>query len=441
MKKRLVGGGKVYAFFQSIFFALSITMVTAVPCVMANETINDPVQAKFLKAMEERDKGNLYEALDIFSNILTNQPLLHRARLELAVTFYRLYDYEEARRQAQQVLDDPSTPANVRVTILAFIAQIDKDAAGITAQKHYWRPTAALGWMHDTNVNAGPDSEIVNTDIGIAQLSPGATARSDSAVLLIGSLNHRYQPGKTFRAGKKNAVLLWQSQASYYRRDYFDEHDFDLDVATIGTGPAFVAIGAWRANLNLQVDYIGLGGDELAWFYSILPSFTKQYRNGSIEWTLDGTITERDYRRDVDAGRDNTYYALQFSVGKRFNIPSKLNIQIGGSVFTEDADTDQWTNDGHEIYLGASIEPWTDGNIYGRINETNAYYDGPADGFTTNREDRETRYTAGISHTFRYRWLDEWTLTGNFIRTENSSNASTYDYDREQVSVLLSKTF
>lgn len=423
----------------SIACALSLSAAAA-PGAFAQEPPTDPDQAQFLGAMEQREKGNLYEAMDIFSNILSNKPLLHRARLELAVTYYRLYDYEKAKQEAQKVLDDPKTPENVRVAILAFMAQIDKDSQELAAEKHYWKPTVALGWMHDTNVNVGLEGDSVATDLGVLPLDPGSSRRSDSAAIFIGSLNHRYQTGKTFRAGEKNGMFLWQSQGSYYRRDYFDEHAFDLDVVTLGTGPSWISVGNFRANVNAQIDYIGLGSEELAWFYSLMPSFTKQYRNGAIEWTLDGTVSERDYVRDIDQDRDSTYWAAQLSMGRRFTRP-KIELQIGGRLFLEDAATSQWRNDGNDIFAGASWEPWTDGTIFARINETTAEYDGPATGFTTDREDSQTRYTIGASQTLRYKWLNEWTVSGNFSRTENNSNASTYEWTRKQVTFMLSKTF
>lgn len=430
----------VYQKFLSIFITLTFVLSCGVTKGMAEEAANeDPAQTWFEDAMENRAKGNLYDSMDLFYNILTNQPFLGRARLELAVTFYRLYDYAEAKRQAQIVLDDPDTPSNVRVAVLAFIAQVEKDAEELGAKKHYWKPTFALGWMHDTNVNAGPDGDIIING-RVYQLTPGATSQSDSAVIAIASLSHRYQTGKTVRVGQKNSFFLWQSNISYYHRDYFKEHAFDMGVLSASTGPAFVSVGNWRANLNAQIDYLLLGSDELAFFSSVLPSITKQFRGGAFEITLDGTITDRNYKQDVDEERDSTFYAAQLSMGYTFKRP-KLAFQVGGQMYSEDAETAQWSNDGTDIYLGARWEAWTNGVIYARVNEIETDYDGPAAGFLKDREDDETKYTVGVSHTFRNKWLNEWTLNANFVRSEVDSNASTYEYDREQTMVMLSKTF
>ncbi|MDH4320342.1 MAG: hypothetical protein OEV73_02470 [Desulfobulbaceae bacterium] len=430
------------------FTALTIFLATTY-CALAEETSvpevitaspDDQDQAAFLKAMEARAKGDLMEAADIFNNILQNKPLLHRARLELAVTYYRLYDYAEAKALAQSVLDDPKTPPNVRVSVLAFIAQVEKDEKAMAVARHFWKPTVALGWMHDTNVNVGPDSAVVDFGTATVRLAGDATRRSDSAAILIAALNHRYQTGKTVKVGEKNTLLYWQSNASFYRRDYFNEHAYDMDVVSLGTGPALIAIHDWRANLNCQVDALRLGSEKLAYFYSLLPSYTKELRQGSFEITLDGTLTLRDYQREIDAERDSRFTAVQLSFGKRFRNP-KMTAQAGGRLFTEDAETGRYSNNGHEVFLAANWTPWTNGSIFGRIKEIQVSYDGPEPLLTTGREDRQNHYTAGISQTLQYKWLKDVNISFEFSQTENHSNSPLYDYDRKQVTLMASKTF
>lgn len=434
------------SFSRTIFLALlaaSAIFLATAHCSWAEDApvaTDDQDQATFLQAMEARAKGELAEAADLFNNILQNQPLLHRARLELAVTYYRLYDFAEAKAMAKKVLDDPKTPPNVRVSVLAFIAQVEKDEKAIAVPKHFWKPTVALGWMHDTNVNVGPDSSIVDFGTATVRLAGDSTRRSDSAAILIAALNHRYQTGKTVKIGEKNAFFFWQSNASFYRRDYFNEHAFDMDVVSLGTGPALLSLHDWRANLNFQVDALRLGSENLAYFYSLLPSYTKELQNGAWEITLDGTLTVRDYQREIDAERDSKFSALQLSVGKRFRRP-KMNVLAGSRIFNEDADTGRYTNKGHEAFLAANWTPWTNGSIFGRVKEIHTDYDGPEPLLTTGREDRQNQYTVGISHTLKYKWLKDVNISCNLIKTENHSNSPLYDYNRKQVTLMASKTF
>ncbi|VAW32611.1 hypothetical protein MNBD_DELTA03-1306, partial [hydrothermal vent metagenome] len=95
MKKVRAGGG-VLPGYKKIYTTLAVCLIviTAGQGVKAAESTQAPsAQQQFLDAMKKRAEDKLYDAAADFNNILTNHPLLQRARLELAVTYYRLYDY------------------------------------------------------------------------------------------------------------------------------------------------------------------------------------------------------------------------------------------------------------------------------------------------------------------------------------------------------------
>ncbi len=439
--KKLRGRGKLLPNYKKIYAALAICLtITAVQGARAAET--GPVesaQQQFLDAMKKRAEDKLYDAAADFNNILTNHPLLQRARLELAVTYYRLYDYNKALKLAQKVLDDPKTPPNVRVTVLAFMAQVRKDAKGMKPG-HTWKPSIAIGWMHDSNINVGPSSNVINIGNTQLQVSPGSRPVSDQATILSANLAHRYETGKTVRFGQKNAAFLWQDNLSLYRRDYYSENASDLDVISFSTGPAFVAMKDWRANLAAQVSYIRLGNRDLAWFTSLLPSYTKQFANGAYQLSLDGDYTFRIYKRDMDKGRNSNYLSGQLSIGRTF-VRARVGLLAGVRLFRETADNTIYTDTGRDFYASISWRAWTNGALYGRINDTHYSYDGKEALFNRSRQERTRKYTLGVSHTFRYKWLKGWALSGNYVRTENNSNIDLYEYTREQTSVMLSKAF
>jgi hypothetical protein len=114
-------------------------------------------EARFKEGMEALEDDRLKTAIRAFSTILDIEPELNRAKLELALAYYRSMRYEEAEKLAQKVLDDPKTPPEVRVTILAFLAQVKRDSEAF-GQKHSVKPFVAAGIMHDSNVNVGPTS-------------------------------------------------------------------------------------------------------------------------------------------------------------------------------------------------------------------------------------------------------------------------------------------
>lgn len=333
------------------------------------------------------------------------------------------------------MLNDPKAPENVRLAVRAFLAQIEKDEQALLAQRHRWEPSVSLGFMHDSNVNAGPDSAVLP---GGLVLTPGSLPRSDTAAVLQAGITHQYNSPTVLRLGESAARFLWQSQANLYHRAYFDESDFDLTALTLATGPALLAPNKWRANVNFQLDDLYLGSDHLALYASVAPSVTWQLKNAELTW--DALYLDKDFKREVDTGRDSSYVATGIAYGHLFQ-QGKVAVQGGVRVFDERADQDRFSNDGWEAFLGANFVAWQNGSVYGRINHKEAQHDGVEPIFAIARDEKEERYEIGFAHNFKEGGLANWKLGGSVQRTENKSNVSIYTYDRDVVSVNLSRSF
>lgn len=429
-----IGRGRL-AVSARLFCALGLGAVLA-PSQAQEPAPVDETEVLFQQGMEALEADRLRSAMKAFQSILSLQPGLHRARLELALAYYRALDYAEARAAAQEVLDDPQTPPEVRVTVLAFLAQVNRDAADF-AVRHEFKPSISLGLMYDSNVNVGPSTDIIEELPG-ATLVPGSLEQSDTAVVLNAGISHRFQPGKTYPAGEHTAGFLWQSHANLYNRAYTSEDEFDLTVLTASTGPAWVVLRHWRTSMMLNVDRIWLGDDELAWFTSLNPAVTWQFNNGELTW--DATVTDRRYDETGDAGREGTYKATGLSLGHYFN-QRRVAAQFGARLIDFSAQDDQYGHDGYELLAGLVVKTWPGGSVYGRANYRDVQYDGDAAGFPVARDEQERRIAAGFQHDFRAGQLDRWVLSGGIQYTDNDSNISIYDYDRRQVMLNLGRTF
>lgn len=396
----------------------------------------------FKKGMEALEDDRLKSAIEAFHSILSNQPSLHRARLELAVAYYRAFRYEEAQKLAQVVLDDPTTPPEVRVTILAFLAQVKQDQQQF-AVRHHVEPSISLGYMYDSNVNVGPASDVVQIGDQTLTLVEGGE-RTDNAVVLSAGVAHRYQPGKTFEFGERTAVFLWQSDIGLYHREYNAEDEFNLSVLSASTGPAWVVLRHWRANVAVRAEYIWLGNAKLALFTSLNPAVTWQFKDGELTW--DAIVTDRNYADDRstaeggDAGREGIYWATGPSLGRYF-MRRKLAAQVGVRAVGFGAEDDRFGYDGYEAYAGANLKAWTGGSLFARVSYRDLDYDGEEPGFGTARDEAERRLLLGFEHEFRDGYLSKWILGGALQYTWNESDIPIYDYDRRQLMLNLGKTF
>lgn len=407
--------------------------------LFAGQVVADDAEANFKKAMSARDSGDIDGSISIFQSILSQEPSLHRARLELAVAYYRATQFEEAERNAKKVLDDPKTPATVRLSIIAFLAKIKSERKRFEKVVHRYGFSVSGGYLYDTNVNVGPSSDVVNIGTATLRLAPGSTPQGDGALTFSGTFNYTYQTGKTVSLGGKTAAVLWQSQAAVYSKQYQDLSEFNLDVISLSSGLAFVAPKAWRANLNLRVDSIELGSDALAFYTSLLPSITWQLNN-TTEFSINGALADRDFKDSNDEGRDSSYKSLGVTLGKRF-MNDKVSFQAGLTLFDENAKDDRFSRDGTRAFIGANWKAWENGSVYTSFSQKDSKYEDPEALFNEKRDEREQRFELGFRHQFAGSYLDKWVLKGSYSETDNKSNIDIFKYDREVTSVTFSRAF
>ncbi|GAA5317361.1 MAG: hypothetical protein AseanaTS_25660 [Candidatus Pelagadaptatus aseana] len=395
------------------------------------------LEKQYQAAMESRANGDLYDSIEHLNSLLSNNPNLHRARLELAVTYYRAAQYEAARKQADMVLSDPNTPDGVKETIQLFIEQLDAMKTAEDERRHNWQAFVGVGGGYDDNVNAGPASETFDVNGLVFILDGEDGEQSDAFATISARVNHSYRMPGTVNIGSRPVLMLWQSGASIYRKEYQDEHPYTVDVVSLSTGPAWASSTNWRADLDLKLDYVRLGDDALALYSSLNPSYT--YVDGKNEYSLRGQWLYREYMAEDDADREGQRYLLGADYTR--NINADIAIKAGASAYEQDGRVDYEEFDVQEFYLSGFWTAWEGGALYARVSYRETDYQGQEPAFNIGREEDETRYVAGFSHNFRSGKMAGWGISGRASYSDNESNISIYEYDRSVVSFELTKRF
>ena len=394
------------------------------------------IEQLFKKAMKDRNEDRYESSIAEFQKILSADPLLHRARLELAVAYYKILQYEEAIAQAKKVAADPAVPVHVKIAVLAFIAQSEKDSQHVKA-KAEWRFPVSIGFIADDNVNIGPSSSILPTGF---ILDPESLPTSDNALELNIGLSQIYQTGKRFHIVSSPAMLYLLSGASIYQRNYFEE-DTDITVFSWHTGPVLIGQRQWRALVSFQWDRILYANDPLADFYTTTSSFTWNFQH-KIEATVDFSIGKRKYIGHANSRRDNNYYAPRILVGYT-TLSKKFSFQFSAQYFNENASEARYTNNGTNLFVGVTWNVQKNSSLYGNYTRKDVQYDGFEPTFSINREDDQHLYNLGLSHklTDKNSILNNWTIGVKTSITNNNSNITTTEYRRNQYSLTLSKSF
>jgi tetratricopeptide (TPR) repeat protein len=423
--------------FQSItgLMLLLLAAIMATAPVLADET--DPAQALFNEAMADRESGKVFEAIKLFERILQINPNLSRARLELAVAYHQAGRYKDALEQFKMVLDDPSTPETVRLAILAYLGQLHSDQAkpeGSHDISYYVR----AGMIYNTNIGTVPGigNVIVN---GVNFLLPNdKTASVGSDIVL--SASHRYRRKSPLNINGAAARFEWQSQATVSSNLYEKNNDYNLNVLSASTGPAFLSTGHWLASIPLRLDEIYLGSSRLGAAISINPYITfdlGKYRSILLE----STLLHRTYSDDINAGQQGT---LKMAGAAYTTLLQSLNsgIEAGFRLSSRDADAEEFGYSGVTFYFSGFTTLSELSSIYLKGSYRTFEYDAADTIFSGGaiiRDDVETSLNFGYNRDFKDGLLQKWTLNTEIGYTENQSNIDAYDYDRVIITANLSR--
>ncbi len=399
-----------------------------------DETMTDEhAQKIFEAAMEERDSGKVFDAIEKFEYILSRRPSLNRARLELAVSYHHANKYDDALREFQTVLDNPDTPEKVRLAILAYLGQLTSDEVKPRTEHSFSYYTKA-GVMYNTNINFAPLRGTDTIPDGQDTASPGLDT--------FFSASHRYKDNKPFNTAGAATHFEWQSQVSWTGNNYTRNNDFSLNIFSASTGPAFISTGRWTGAVNLQVDQTYFGSSTLGTFVSLNPLITFDLGNYR-GLTFELSYTDNDFKRPEDEGRDgNTLLggaAYSTLLGDADN-----GLEAGFRLTDHTADDDQFGFSSEEIYFGGFMTFAKTSNVYLNLNFEQYEYDA-ADQLASNpptvRDEIESRYVLGYNYDFSSGYLQGWTLNTHFSYTRNNSNVDYYNYDRKIFAINLARYF
>jgi tetratricopeptide (TPR) repeat protein len=415
---------------EKIFYTLLLAGLLLQP-VVALSADTDLAQQLFDKAIEQRESGDVFSAIEIFETILATSPDLNRARLELAVAYHQASQYQAAMRELKTVLDAPDTPENVRLSILAYLGQVSNDEKKPEGS-HNFSYYLKAGLLSNSNLNA---SQAISTGLNTVSSAKVSSVGTD----LVASASHRYSKKRLLDFVGSTTAFEWHSQATISSNVYEKLSDFNLHVASISTGPALISPGRWRASAFMRADYIVLGSDALATFISVSPTITFDLGNFN-SMMMESSFTTHNYDDIANAGYDGN--AALYGIGYTVYLPQHATgLEVGIRISNNDADDDAFSYDLNEIYAAGFYAATGQSNVYLKLKSRSYDYVAIDPSVGVIRDESETNIALGYNYDYHNGWLQGWTLNIEFSSIDSDSNADTLDYTRNLLSVNLSKYF
>jgi hypothetical protein len=187
----------------------------------------DDLKASFQFAEIETRLGDYEAAIGALERMLFYNQNLPRVRLELGLLYFRLGSYAMARSYFEAAISGPDVPQEVRDRVTPFLAEIDRRLS--INQLAFFAQT---GLRHQTNANAGPDSQIINVFGVDATIASKFRRRPDWNAFGTVALHHVYDFGN--QRGD-----VWETDFAAYYAHQFQVDFLNLGIAEVTTGPRF----------------------------------------------------------------------------------------------------------------------------------------------------------------------------------------------------------
>ncbi|WP_170232828.1 surface lipoprotein assembly modifier [Desulfuromonas acetexigens] len=373
------------------------------------------VQEWFLLAMAAKSSNRPRESSTYLKKVIELDPeQAGRAKLELAQLAYTLGDAETAKNYLTEV-KSAKPPTKVGENIDQFLEMIERQ--GVPKQ---WRVNGSVGWMYDSNANAGPAIDSVLLFGLPFDLSSDAKEQSDNALLL--------QLGVDHNQGISDD-LGWQTGFSLSRTDYNDIDNLDSLVLSGSTGPSWRITDTLVASLPLVANWVKIGHEETYYSYSYGVAPQLRYAlSKKLSFNLGTTFSKKKYNNNSKRNSEN--YSLSPSFVYQFSPASFARVGLVGGK--EDSGLAYCEN---ELWGGNALYGYTFGDrLQATLNfgYTDTEYEGREAAYRVPRHDKTIRY--GVDLAYHIKMLNSDLLL-SVNRTVNDSNLVMYEYDRDQVAI------
>ncbi|MCB2182164.1 MAG: DUF560 domain-containing protein [Desulfobulbaceae bacterium] len=387
-----------------------------------HESTSTNPQEWFLMGIVAKATGRPREASTYLQKSIELDPSRSdRARLELAQISFSLGHVENSKKLLTEVKTH-QPPPKVGDNIDNFMQFMESEGA-----PRQWRLRGSLGYMYDSNANAGPSIDsVLMYDLPFT-LSGEAQKHSGSAILLRASGD--YMRGIT-------DDISWQSSLTLNSTSYNNYNDLDSRVASASTGLSMRISDDWSGSLPIVVDWVKTGHDKSYYSYSygVAPQIRYSY-SPKLSFNLGGTIGKRKYQT-TDSKRDLDRYSI--SPMLIFQINQMSFMRFGLVAGKEKSGYDFYTNDllGGNIMYGYTFRWGLQTTISGSYSDTE--YEGKEAAYDKERHDKTSR--VGIDLMYPLNAIHS-NLVLSASHTDNDSNLEMYKYDRDQISLFIEASF
>lgn len=414
---------------------LSVLLLLAAAVLAHAEPVAEPekpaaittsVQDEYQLGLDEYSQGRYEASIFALERALAMQPDFHDARFAIIRAYIATGEYVSANVEL-----DSLAQANLTDEQRRQVTGLHQNIlAGMEKGRRKWQGSIALGVGTDSNINAGPDSN-VDDQYGTSSLINGTQSLDDSFAELSADIQYT-------RFTDSGYMLFAGGRLE--NRLYGQEGDFDaLTLAAFG-GMIFEA-GDEQYRLSVLAQQYSVEGQTGV-------SGDQQQLGAQLHWKhrLDSRRHAGAFMQAASIGypdqpaRDVTQLVAGVSWDQTFQQALKpvMSARLYTAVDQEaEASRQDMGRSFNGLQLGINIQPDAGQQGYCNLSYQQSDYDAEHPDFHLVREDTLTHIVLG--------WVsqlgDDWQLQPEARYTRNSSNLAVNDFDRSQLMLQARRQF
>lgn len=374
--------------------------------------------------------GDASRAEMAFQRVLQINPGNHRARLELARSMAASQRYAEARIELERVLEQ-NPPQRVRENIEAYLAQI---RASEGRQEKPYNLQVEVGTFYDSNVNVGPDSDIIVIRpvffgfimVDRFEVGEKSKPKDDYGAFISGRGNRIFDIG---RPGGWRADVGAFGYASLMN----EENDFRMLYYQLHSGLRRRS-GPHFFQAPLRFTHIMRGGESLLQSYGIASAYSYLIPQNAQRISLRADAQWRDYsnRRDRDGIYAFSGISFEQFFGKRRNVAG-----FGLTYYGDFPEEAIYEKRGTRLHFNGTVNlPWRS-SLYTRMHYSQEDFREREVLAPLDRKDTQIQATIGARKRIGQRVI----LDLNHQVTDNNSTFDLYEYSRNITTLSTSYSF
>ena len=355
------------------------------------------------------------EAITLYEGILAKNPALPRVRLELGRAYAAAGDLKKATEEFQAVLAG-SPPPTVGENIGKYMSSMQTEKN--------WNGRFGLGYIYDTNVNAGPTASSVLM-FGLPFQLSNSARETDGAGYTVNAAGGYFK--------KLKGDLAAQADLQYSRTAYSHLSGFDSDVLS-GSAGLTLQKKSYIVSLPLLLESVYIGHARYDHAFGVSPQVQVPVTE-RLSANASFVIQKKHYYVN-DGLRDGTVWSV--SAGSKYYYRQDSFLQATLRHGVEGTGAKYTDNSSNGLNLG-----WYAGlprgfSLYVGPGVSYTAYEGKEAAFDDKRRDVQYNAVFNLSEDFD---ASAWSATLGYTFTRNDSNIALYDYNRGQVTLQVSRAF